>query len=427
MKRLLLPLALLIAAALPLRAEITLDYCLQKARDNYPLIKKYALVEQTADLTLSDINRSWLPRVGVYAQATVQNVVPAFPDALQGMIDKMGQEVRGIGKLQYKAGVDISQTIWEGGSSAARRRIAEAGRAESQAALDVQLYAVREKVESLYFGILLLNEQIARTEATVRLLEANHARLTAMVTNGTALPSDADIVEAQLLTTSQQLTEARSAAGSYLALLSMYVGESLDGQTLARPEAVVPEGPASDRPELRLFDARLNANSARERSVKASLMPVVGFFAQASYGYPGLNYFESMLNRNLSFNILAGLRISWNIDSFYTRRNSLRRISVNAADIEADRDLFLFNSSLQARSQYESIASLRKVIADDERIVALRRSVREASESQLSNGVVNSTALLDKITDELHAQLSSSYHEIQLLQTIYQLKYTLNR
>ena len=421
MKRLLLPLALLIAAALPLRAEITLDYCLQKARDNYPLIKKYALVEQTADLSLSDINRSWLPRVGVYAQATVQNVVPAFPDALQGMIDKMGQEVRGIGKLQYKAGVDISQTIWDGGSSAARRRIAEAGRAESQAALDVQLYAVREKVESLYFGILLLNEQIARTEATVRLLEANHARLTAMVTNGTALPSDADIVEAQLL------TEARSAAGSYLALLSMYVGESLDGQTLARPAAAVPEALDSDRPELRLFDARLNANSARERSVKASLMPVVGFFAQASYGYPGLNYFESMLNRNLSFNILAGLRISWNIDSFYTRRNSLRRISVNAADIEADRDLFLFNSSLQARSQYESIASLRKVIADDERIVALRRSVREASESQLSNGVVNSTALLDKITDELHAQLSSSYHEIQLLQTIYQLKYTLNR
>ena len=66
-------------------------------------------------------------------------------------------------------------------------------------------------------------------------------------------------------------------------------------------------------------------------------------------------------------------------------------------------------------------------MADDERIVTLRASVRQAAESQLKNGVIDATALLSKITDENLALLTARYHEIQLLQNIYKLKNTLNR
>ena len=82
---------------------------------------------------------------------------------------------------------------------------------------------------------------------------------------------------------------------------------------------------------------------------------------------------------------------------------------------------------MQTASQKETIDGLREVMANDARIISLRTSVREAAESQLRNGVIDTTALLTKITDENLAKLTVQFHEIQLLQEITNLKYTLNR
>ena len=134
-----------------------------------------------------------------------------------------------------------------------------------------------------------------------------------------------------------------------------------------------------------------------------------------------------MMNRDLSFNIIAGVKVTWNIDSFYTRRNISRRTAVNAAEIAADRDVFLFNNKVQSASQNETIKGIREMMQDDSRIVELRANVRRAAESQLANGVIDVTALLSKISDENIAMLTSKYHEIILIQEIYKLKFTLDR
>ena len=249
----------------------------------------------------------------------------------------------------------------------------------------------------------------------------------AMHRNGTAMQSDVDMLEAQYLSLAQQLTEARSAADAYRRLLGLYVGRDIAGITLAKPDDTMPSDLSSDAPRLRTLDAQLAANEARLSAVEASVMPHIGAFAQAYYGYPGINYFESMLNRNLSFNIVAGIKVTWNIDSFYTKRNSRRRLELASQGIGVDRERFLFDSHLETDSQLSKIEGLRKVMADHSRIVALRESVRRASESQLANGIIDATALLTKIADENHARLNASYHEIQLLQNIYRLKHLLNR
>lgn len=422
--------AMLLAAMLmPVHgnAAITLEECLDKARENYPLVAKYGLVEHTASIELSDINKSWLPRVGVYAQATAQNKVPGLPDALQNVLAQMGQESRGIGLVQYKAGVDVTQTVWDGGASRTQRAVERARTHESQAALDVEMYAVRERVMNLFFGILLFDEQIARTENTVTLLRASRTLMESMLKGGVAMQSDVDMLEAQELSLLQQVTSARNAAKGYRDMLSLYVGENLDSEELVRPHAEMPADLESRRPELELFRARNLVSDARVAAVNSSVMPKIGLFAQAYYGYPGFNYFDSMINRNLSFNILAGVKVSWSIDTFYTRDNSRRRLALAAESTDADREVFLFNNRLQATSQVDAIEGLRAVMADDNRIVELRTSVRRAAESQLANGVIDATALLAKITDENQARLTASYHEIELLQAIFQLKNTLNR
>lgn len=408
-------------------AQITLDYCLDRAEKNYPLIHKYDLVAKTTDLSLTDINKGWLPRINVYGQATIQNVVPEFPGQLKDILAKLSQDYKGLGYFQYKVGVDVSQTIWDGGASKAQREIERTSAAEQQAALSVRMYAVREKVMDLYFGILLMDEQIAQAENTIALLKANHTLMQSMKTNGVAMQSDVDMVEAQLLTLTQQLTGARSAAKSYKDVLGVYIGESLDGKSLVKLEATMPANLESNRPELALFNAQNRHNNALDAAINSSVMPRIGFFAQSWYGYPGINYFESMMKRDPSFNLMAGVKISWNVDAFYTKKNSRRKIALAGEGIENDREVFLYNTRLQTAAQTQEIDGIRSVMADDERIVTLRASVRQAAESQLKNGVIDATALLSKITDENQALLTARYHEIQLLQNIYKLKNTLNR
>lgn len=427
MKKSIITLFLGIFFPLSVSAQVTLDYCLDRAEKNYPLIHKYDLVAKTADLSLSDINKSWLPRINVYGQATIQNVVPEFPGQLNDILAKLGQDYKGLGYFQYKVGVDVSQTIWDGGASKAQREIERTSAAEQQAALSVRMYAVREKVMDLYFGILLMDEQIAQAENTITLLKANHTLMQSMKTNGVAMQSDVDMVEAQLLTLTQQLTGARSAAKSYKDVLGVYIGESLDGKSLVKPEATMPANLDSNRPELALFNAQNRHNNALDAAINSSVMPRIGFFAQSWYGYPGINYFESMMKRDPSFNLMAGVKISWNVDAFYTKKNSRRKLTLAGEGIENDREVFLYNTRLQTAAQTQEIEGIRSVMADDSRIVELRSSVRQAAESQLRNGVIDATALLSKITDENQALLTARYHEIQLLQNIYKLKNTLNR
>lgn len=408
-------------------AQVTLEECITLAQDNYPLIKKYDLLNQTREVNLSDINKSWLPQINVYAQGTVQNETPSFPESLAGIISQSGTNVSGLNEWQYKIGADINQNVWDGGSSKVHRKMERAEDMERQSALDVQLYAIRERVEELYFGVLLIEEQAEQTRNMLALLQSNLDKLRVMLKNGVAMQSDVDMMEAQYLSTVQQLTHAESTSKSYRKILEIFTGKSLAGQELMKPCAYIPQDMAPDRPELRHFEAQLLVNEAREASITASVMPKIGLFAQAYYGYPGFDYFESMMNRNASFNILAGVKVSWNIGVFYTEKNDRRKLRLSSENIAVERDAFLFNTSMKTQSQLDHIDELKAVMKENDRIVELRTNVRKAAESQLDNGVIDTTDLLTKLTDEKQARLTASYHEIQLIQSIYKLKYMLNK
>lgn len=427
MTRILTLILLVISVIFYGNADVTLDYCLQRAEENYPVIKKYGLLEHSTKLNISDINRAWLPRIGLSGQGTIQNTVPAFPEILSNMLAQNNFHLKGMSKLQYKVAAELNQTIWDGGTSKAAREIEQASLAESKAALDVQLYALRSQVESIYFGILLLQEQIKQSESTISLMNANLLKLESMVKNGVAMQSDADMVEAQILTLKQNLTAAENALTGYKEVLSIYIAEEIGNRELACPEAVMPENNESARPELSLFDRQTALNLARQKAIDASIMPRAGFFTQAYYGYPGFNYFESMSNRNLSFNIMAGVKVSWNVDALYTRNINKKKLSLNSKMIEVERDNFLFNSDLQSTREKSEIEGMRAIMKEDSRIVELRRNVRRSAESQLNNGVIDATALLTKINDENQAKLNAAYHRIQLVQNIYKLKNTLNQ
>lgn len=426
MKRILI-LCYCLFAAIGAQAQLTLDESRRLAREHYPQIRQYDLIRRTTEYTLSNARRAYLPQFGLSAQATWQTAVPGFPDALTGMLSQQGVNMPGMNKDQYKVQLELNQTIWDGGKTRADRQIAQAEEAESQRSVDTDLYALEGRVDDLYFGILLLDEQIQQTLLTLDLLRSNLDKVRALQRNDVATQSDADAVEAELLTVNQQLTQIGASRDSYRQMLSIFIGRELGGEPLTRPDATEPAGLEPERPELALFDAKIGKLAAQERLVKSSTRPRFGLFAQGYYGSPGLNFMESMATSDWSWNALVGVNMSWNFGAYYTRKNSLGKLRTAQQQVDIQRDVFLFNTRLQTTQESGDIARLRKALADDDRIVTLRRSVRQAAESKLRNGIIDTNDLLLKITDEATASTARSAREIELLKTIYQLKHTVNR
>lgn len=404
----------------------TLEACQQLACDHYPEIRQYDLIRQSEQYDLSNAARSWLPQVSFSAQATWQNRVPEFPSTLSGMLDQAGVSLRGLDKDQYKVALEVNQTIWDGGQSQADRRVIEATADEHRQATEVDLYAVKGRVNDLYFGILLLEERLGQTDLTIALLQSNLDKVRSLVTNGVAMQTDADAVEAELLSVQQQRVQIEASRESYRRMLELFIGQRL-AERLERPELVEAVSGESARPELAWIDAQQERLAAQELSVKSATRPRFGVFAQGYYGYPGLDYFAGMISTDWTWNALIGVKMSWNFGAYYTKKNRLSNLRVAKQQLDIQRDVFLFNTDLQVAEEQGNISRLRRALADDDRIVALRRSVREAAESKLRNGVIDTNDLLRKITDEASARSARSLREVELLKAIYELKYTINR
>ncbi|MBP3547960.1 MAG: TolC family protein [Alistipes sp.] len=425
MKRYFLTLLVLVGAWCA-RAQ-SLEECRRLAQEHYPEIRQYDLINLAEQYNISNAARAWIPQVVFSGQATYQTATPTYPDALSSLMQANGIEMVGIRRDQYRVAIDVSQNIWDGGQSRANRAIAEAEATEQRSRVDVSLYDLQSRVDNLYFGILLLDERVAQTEALIGVLESNLARMRTYYNNGVAMQSDVDAIEAELLTARQTLGQVESSRASYRRMLEVFIGEELTLDNLERPAMVEPNSRISARPELELFEAEEGKLAAQREAINASVMPRFAAFVQGYYGYPGLDMFESMVSSTWTPNAIIGVRMSWNIGAFYTKKNNLEKLNTAEQQIAVQRDVFLFNTEMQMVQEDGEIARLRLAIEDDDRIVELRRRVRMAAESQLENGVIDATDLLRKITDETNATLSRSTHEIELLQAIYRLKTTLNQ
>jgi hypothetical protein len=177
---------------------------------------------------------------------------------------------------------------------------------------------------------------------------------------------------------------------------------------------------------MRLFDAQLRLADVQEKGLNAALMPRLGVFAQGYYGYPGYNMFEDMMSHRWRLNGMIGARLTWNIGALYTRKNDKVKIQLQREVTESNREVFLFNNRLEQIQQQEEITRYRKLIADDEEIIALRSAVRKAAESKLSHGIIDVNDLVREINQENAARLQQSMHEIELLKQIYDNKFTTN-
>ena len=411
---------------LPLMAQgQTLEECQQAAERNYPLIRQYGLIEQTTALTLSNLAKGWLPQVTASAQATLQSDVVEWPDQMQTIYQQMGLDMKGLKKDQYKVGLDVQQMLFDGGVISSQRDIArEQGRVE-QAQAEVTMYQVRRRVNEMFFGLLMLDEQIQLNRDLQQLLDANEKKLESMWKRGTASESDYQAVKAERLNVVQQATTLDAQRRAVTRMLSAFCGMEV---TQAEKPALIalPSTDVVQRPELKAIDAQLSLAGAQERALNAALRPKLSLFASGFYGYPGYNMFEDMMSHDWSWNGMVGARLTWNLGAFYTHRSDKAKLRLQRDMAETSRDVFLFNNRLEQIQQNENIEQYRRLMTDDEEIIALRASVRKAAESKLAHGIIDVNDLVKEINAENAARLQQSIHEIKLLKEVYDLKFTTN-
>lgn len=406
----------------PCFAQLSIEACYEKARANYPLIKQYGLIEKTKEYNLSNAAKGYLPQVTFSAQATYQSDVTEIPINLDA-IGLTGVEIPSVSQDQYKMELALSQTLWDGGAIRSERKTLRTQAEVDQRDMDVSMYAINERVNQLYFGVLLAEAQLEQNKVLQAELRRNCDQVSSYIKNGIANQSDLDAIQVDLLKAKQTEAQFEHTKRAYREMLSRLIGEEIGEETrLVKPEAVRPLTKENNRPELELYQARIRNLRAQDSRITAGMMPKLGLFVTGGYGKPGLDMFED----NFKVYYLAGVKLSWNLGSLYTRKNDRRKIQTGIRSIETQRETFLFNTSLDVAQRNATIDKYIDQLKYDDEIIALRGSVRRASEAKMANGTLSGTDLTRDIHAEQSAIQDKILHEMELLQAIYNLKYVTN-
>ena len=394
-----------------------MEQCKAWARDNYPVIKQYDLVEQSRRFTVANAAKAWLPQVGVSGAASYQSDVTTIPFTLPGV------DIPTLSKDLYDVNITVSQQVYDGGAVSSAKRLAEAQGDVGREQVSVAMYDVNRRIDELFFGILVFDEQLKQVGVLLNDLSLSLASVEAMVKGGVANQTDVDAVKVEQVKARQRETSLLTRRNTYLKMLSTFIGKEIGGgDTLVKPTPPVLQNGANCRPELALYAAQERLLDARQKSLNVALRPNVGLFARGGYGNSGLN----MLKDDFDAYYKVGVTLSWNFGSLYTRANDRRNIDIERQTVQSERDAFLFNTRLQTEMQSGAVDNLREQLRQDDEIITLRRRIREKAELRVANGTETVNEMLRDINAVSDAQLGKRLHEIQLLQEMYKIKHLNN-
>lgn len=388
---------------------LSLNEARSMARDNYPAIRQYRMIEQSRDFTLDNVMKVWLPQVSISAGAY------GFTDILKSD-KKMEQAGMDMNNFMANASVMIKQSVYDGGQIAARKKVVWAESQVQKQQLDVSMYAINEQVDQLFFGILLLDEQLKQNALLKKDLATSEQTIRSMMIGGIANQTDLDAILVERLKAEQQNESLLASRQSYLRMLGVFVGKDLAAaaETLEKPAQGYVRANVN-RPELKYYASQNLLLDAQRKQLNTQLRPTVGIFGMGMVH----SKMSDMLNNGM---MMAGVSVSWNIGALYTRKNDIRKIEVQRQINDSQREVFLFNNRLQNEEADGAIASLKRQIEKDEEIVRLRENIRGKSDRKVELGTKSVNELVSDINAVSLARAQKAMHEIQLLKEIYRQK-----
>jgi outer membrane protein TolC len=391
---------------------LTLEQCYELARQNYPLIKQKELYAMSKDFSIANAHSGYMPQVAIYGQATYQS------DVTKVTIDNpLFPKINPLSKDQYKVYAEVNQNLYDGGAIKRTSALHETNALINDQQLEVELYKIKDRINQIYFGVLLLDQQLLQVELLKKDILSSGAKVKASIENGTAFRMNADILEAESLKTDQRAIEIKASRRAFLAMLSLFVKQDLpESTTLVEPKNV-DLSPAEDitRPELSLFNYQRQLARSQFELTSTRNMPRAGLFVQGGYGKPGLN----MLKNEFSTYYIGGLKLSWNLFGLYNANREKQLLDVNTRLVDVQQETFTFNTKLSLRQSSSEVTKLQELIKIDEQLIGLRAKIKQTAKAQLDNGVISANDFLRELNAEDQVKQNQLLHKTQLVMTIY--------
>jgi outer membrane protein TolC len=388
--------------------SLTLEQAYDLARKNYPMIKQKDLVRQTAELSIENLNRGYLPQVTLTAQATYQSAVTAPPVPIPQVLIQIQD------RDQYKVMVgDLSQVIYDGGMISSEKELQRLNAAVEDQKVEVELYKLQDRINQIYLGALYLDEQMKQVELMNIDVNNGIKQVQAQVNNGTAFKSNLNVLRAQLLQNQQRLIELKANRTALVDVLSLLINQPLAGDVVLekpKPQPLVSND--LSRPELKLYSNQSRLALEQQQLVRSKNLPKASFFVQGGYAKPGLNLFKN----SYDWYYIGGVRLTWSISGLYTNRREKELATVNNRMVEVQKETFVLNANTQLKQQQSEINKMQQLINTDQAIIDLRNSVKYAAQAQLENGVITSNDFLREVNAEDLARQTLILHQLQLLQ-----------
>jgi len=412
MKRIFLT-ALLIFSFNSINAQqkLNLQECYTKARENYPLIKQKDYIAKTMDYSVSNVWKGYFPQISINAQATYQSDVTTIP------IPSMGTGYETLSQDQYKAVADVSQVIYDGGMMGSQSDVQTSLASADDQKIEVELLKVKERVNQIYFGVLLLDEQLVQINLVKNDLDESLAKLKAALQNGTAIKSNVDVMKAELLKTRQKEIELAASRRAYITMLGLLMNEELDESIQLELPNISTDYYQTEinRPELKMYSFQQSAIENQDGLTTSKILPKLSLFFQGGYGKPTYN----MLKNDFGWFYITGAKFSLPLSNLYTHSNESEINEINKMSIDSQKESFLLNTNILMKQQIIEIDKLNELINLDKEIVDLRTSVKEAAKAQLDNGVITSSDFIRELNAEDSARQNEAIHKVQLLMAQY--------
>jgi len=417
MKRLLFIVLLIISQDIIIpQTQLALEDCYEKARINYPLIKQKEYIEKTKDYSVSNVWNGYFPQITILGQVTYQSDVTQVPMPLPGIV------IQRLSKDQYKVVANVTQTIYDGGVMSSQAGIQESANEIDNQKIEIELLNLKERVNQIYLGILLIDAQLNQIELVKNDLNESISKLESAYLNGTATKSDVDVLKAELLKSEQQKIQLQSSRISYLDMLGLLINENLDESTTLTTPSQINFLSATEiiRPELKLYSAQKNLIENQNGITTSKIIPKASLFFQGGYGKPGLNMFVN----DFAWYYITGIQFSWSLSNLYSYGNESEINQLSLQSIDAQTETFLLNTKITTNQQLQEIDKLNKLIEVDKGIIELRTSVKLTAKSKLENGVITSNDYIRELNAEDTAKQNLEIHKIQLLLAQYNYKIT---
>jgi outer membrane protein TolC len=395
---------------------LTLNECYEMAMAATPIAVEREAFSQISAMKDKNLSKGWLPTLDASGSFIYNSSVVDMTDVLGAIpIPGIADLIQPLPHEQYKLTVDINQVIYDGGAIKGARALEKADLNINEKQTETDLYKLRGQINGYYFNLLLLDRQKELLQSYHELITKRIASINSALASGVVMKSDIDVLASEKIKLEQQISENEIRKASLLKILSSLTGTEIDAST----EFVLPS-PGEDlsgellRPELQIFDLRKEQLDAGLQVIQSKRMPKAVGFATLGYGNPpGSNFFKD----EFAPYYILGASLKWNIFDWNKVKNEKQLITLQQNIIDSRKSELTDNLNRLLDAKGAEISNLSSLLESDSELIALRKRITAAAESQYENGTITATDYMNEMTAERQALINYEIHRINLAMT----------